>query len=172
MIYLSASRNLPKKVFGLLKALTENFCKAYIKTGPETCQLQLLIQYPKFKPDLRAFKVIKLVDLVMNLWQRYLNNVFMTLSSSSVTVRRELLNYSHNILVPIEDKINTIVQRALELKITWLGACLNEQKKLGMKIKNNEIKFNRMNTKACRFEMLMVVAVWGLVASAVASASI
>ncbi|CAH7682965.1 hypothetical protein PPACK8108_LOCUS16156 [Phakopsora pachyrhizi] len=58
--------------------------------------------------DLRALKVIKLVDLAMNLWQRYLSNVFMTLSSSSVTVRRELLTYNYNILVLIEDKIDAI----------------------------------------------------------------
>ncbi|KAI8452863.1 hypothetical protein BY996DRAFT_6607565 [Phakopsora pachyrhizi] len=38
---LPASRNIPKNVFGLLKALMENFCKAYIKTGLGTCQLQL-----------------------------------------------------------------------------------------------------------------------------------
>ncbi|CAH7675741.1 hypothetical protein PPACK8108_LOCUS10782 [Phakopsora pachyrhizi] len=76
----------------------------------------------------------------MNLWQRYLSNVFMTLSSSSVTVRRELLTYNYNILVLIEDKIDAIVQRALELTITWLEACFNKQKK---------------------FEMLMVVAVPG-----------
>ncbi|KAI8447726.1 hypothetical protein BY996DRAFT_6611219 [Phakopsora pachyrhizi] len=79
--------------------------------------------------DLRALKVIKLVDLAMNLWQRYLSNVFMTLSSSSVTVRRELLTYNYNILVLIEDKIDAIVQRALELTITWLEACFNKQKK-------------------------------------------
>ncbi|KAI8455200.1 exocyst complex component Sec10-like protein [Phakopsora pachyrhizi] len=90
MIELSASSNLPKNLFGLLKALTENFCKAYIKTWLETCQSQLLSQDQKFEPDLRALTVIKLVDLAMNLWQRYLNNFFMTLSSSSVTVRREL----------------------------------------------------------------------------------
>ncbi|KAI8448122.1 hypothetical protein BY996DRAFT_6466093 [Phakopsora pachyrhizi] len=62
--------------------------------------------------------VIKLVDLAMNLWKRYLKNFFMTLSSSSVTT-------------------NTIVQRALELTITWLGACLNKQKKLDFKPKSD-----------------------------------
>ncbi|KAI8444934.1 hypothetical protein BY996DRAFT_6442029 [Phakopsora pachyrhizi] len=41
MIELPASRNIPKNVFGLLKALMENFCKAYIKTGLGTCQWQL-----------------------------------------------------------------------------------------------------------------------------------
>ncbi|KAI8444797.1 hypothetical protein BY996DRAFT_6550321 [Phakopsora pachyrhizi] len=41
MIKLPASSNIPKKVFGLLKALIENFCKAYIKTGLGTCQSQL-----------------------------------------------------------------------------------------------------------------------------------
>ncbi|KAI8459508.1 hypothetical protein BY996DRAFT_6470857 [Phakopsora pachyrhizi] len=41
MIKLPASSNIPKNVFGLLKALMENFCKAYIKTGLGTCQLQL-----------------------------------------------------------------------------------------------------------------------------------
>ncbi|CAH7688197.1 exocyst complex component Sec10-like protein [Phakopsora pachyrhizi] len=149
MIELSAPSDVPKNVFGLLKALAESFCKAYVEAGLETCQSQLLSQDPKMEPDLRALKVIKLVDLSMNLWQRYLNNVIMPLSSSSVTVRRELSIYNHNILVRIEDKINTIVQKALELTITWLGSCLNKQKKLDFKPKNDEIEFDRMNTEAC-----------------------
>ncbi|KAI8444552.1 hypothetical protein BY996DRAFT_6456850 [Phakopsora pachyrhizi] len=41
MIKLPASSNMPKNVFGLLKAPMENFCKAYIKTGLGTRQLQL-----------------------------------------------------------------------------------------------------------------------------------
>ncbi|KAI8454197.1 hypothetical protein BY996DRAFT_6563336 [Phakopsora pachyrhizi] len=44
MIKLSASSNIPKNVVGLLKVLMENFCKAYIKTGLRTCQMQLMSQ--------------------------------------------------------------------------------------------------------------------------------
>ncbi|KAI8448889.1 hypothetical protein BY996DRAFT_6419155 [Phakopsora pachyrhizi] len=53
------------------------------------------------------------------------------------------------VLLKIKNKINTIGQKALELTITWLGACLNMQKKLDFKPKNNEIEFDRMNTEAC-----------------------
>ncbi|CAH7682209.1 hypothetical protein PPACK8108_LOCUS14985 [Phakopsora pachyrhizi] len=45
--------------------------------------------------------------------------------------------------------INTIGQKALELTITWLGACLNKQKKLDFKPKKNDIDFDRMNTEDC-----------------------
>ncbi|KAI8459662.1 hypothetical protein BY996DRAFT_6409990 [Phakopsora pachyrhizi] len=52
-------------------------------------------------------------------------------------------------LLKIKNKINTIGQKALELTITWLGACLNKQKKLDFKPKKNEIDFDRMNTEDC-----------------------
>ncbi|KAI8454712.1 hypothetical protein BY996DRAFT_6501336 [Phakopsora pachyrhizi] len=55
MIKLPASSNIPKNVFGLLKALMENFCKAYIKTGLGTCQLQLSL-FEQAEEDLGMYQ--------------------------------------------------------------------------------------------------------------------
>ncbi|KAI8447119.1 hypothetical protein BY996DRAFT_6591466 [Phakopsora pachyrhizi] len=55
MIKLPASSNIPKNVFGLLKALMKNFCKAYIKTGLGTCQLQLSL-FEQAEEDLGMYQ--------------------------------------------------------------------------------------------------------------------
>jgi exocyst complex component 5 len=78
---------------------------------------QLSAYDAKSEPDLTPMKVIRLADLTMHLWQRYVTVALIPLGGSSVTVRREMSIFNNHVAVRIEGKVNEIVQKATD------GAC-------------------------------------------------
>lgn len=68
----------------------------------------------KSEPDLSPIYVIRLADMIMHLWQRYINTALVPLAGSSVTVRREMSIFNNHVVVRIEGKVNQIVQRTTD----------------------------------------------------------
>lgn len=68
----------------------------------------------KSEPYLYPMEVIKSVDLIMNLWQRYISTALIPLAGTSVTVRREMGIFNNHVVVRIEGKVNAIVQSATD----------------------------------------------------------
>jgi hypothetical protein len=66
------------------------------------------------EPDLYPIRVIRLADMVMHLWQRYIAVALVPLAGTSVTVRREMGIFNNHVTVRIEDKVNTIVQKSTD----------------------------------------------------------
>lgn len=75
---------------------------------------QLSIYDSKSEPNLTPMRVIKWVDLIMHLWQRYIGTAITPLAGSSVTVRREMGIFNNHVVVRIEGKVNSIVQSGTE----------------------------------------------------------
>lgn len=104
----------PKNAFALLKELAEGFGKAYIETALDTSAHQLDLWDQKAEPVLTPVHVLRLVDLMMNLWQRYVSTALIPLAGTSVTVRREMSIFNNHVLLRVEGKANHIVQRATD----------------------------------------------------------
>ncbi|POV99427.1 hypothetical protein PSTT_13798, partial [Puccinia striiformis] len=149
MIELSSPSEVPKNVFSLLKTLSESFCKAYIETALETSLAQFSSYDLKAEPSLKPMTVIRTADMAMHLWQRYVTTAIVPLAASSVNIRREMSIFNNQTLVRIENKINSVAQKALECALSWLNICLGKQKKLDFKPKNDELDFSRNQTEAC-----------------------
>ncbi|KAA1097249.1 Exocyst complex component 5 [Puccinia graminis f. sp. tritici] len=149
MIELSSPSEVPKNVFSLLKTLAESFCKGYIETALETSLAQFSSYDFKAEPSLKPMTVIKTADMAMHLWQRYVTTAIVPLAAVSVNIRREMSIFNNHILVRIENKINSVAQKALECVLSWLSISLAKQKKLDFKPKNDELDFSRTHTEAC-----------------------
>lgn len=52
----------------------------------------------------------------MHLWQRYISTALVPLAGTSVTVRREMGIFNNHVVVRIEGKVNSIVQRSTDGK--------------------------------------------------------
>lgn len=75
---------------------------------------QLSLYDGKAEPDLRPIGVIRLADMIMHLWQRYISTALVPLAGTSVTVRREMGVFNNHVSVRIEGKVNAIVQRTTD----------------------------------------------------------
>lgn len=91
-------------------------CKLIHRTHSALHQLSLYDA--KSEPDLSPIRVIRLADMIMHLWQRYIATALVPLAGTSVTVRREMGIFNNHVTVRIEDKVNSIVQRSTD------GECL------------------------------------------------
>ncbi|GAA6029940.1 hypothetical protein JCM8097_009179 [Rhodosporidiobolus ruineniae] len=155
MVELSPAADVPKNAFTLLKTLADGFGKAYLETALDTAIHQLTLYDHKSEPDLSPIAVIRLADMIMHLWQRYISTALVPLAGTSVTVRREMGIFNNHVSVRIEGKVNAIVQRSTDAIISYLSLQLAKQKKLDFKPKNDDVAFSRLNTEpallACQF---------------------
>ncbi|GAA5824178.1 hypothetical protein JCM3770_001192 [Rhodotorula araucariae] len=149
MVELSPAGDVPKNAFTLLKVLADSFGKGYLETALDTAIHQLTLYDGKSEPDLRPIGVIRLADMTMHLWQRYISTALVPLAGTSVTVRREMGIFNNHVSVRIEGKVNTIVQRTTDAIISYLTVVLAKQKKADFRPKNDELAFARLNTEPC-----------------------
>ncbi|WAQ89859.1 hypothetical protein PtA15_11A551 [Puccinia triticina] len=114
MIELSSPSEVPENVFSLLKTLAESFCKGYVETALETSLAQFSSYDLKAEPSLKTVTVIKTADMAMHLWQRYVTTTIVPLAAASVNIRREMSIFNNHTMVRIENKINSVAQKAFE----------------------------------------------------------
>ncbi|BGP13181.1 hypothetical protein JCM10213_000239 [Rhodosporidiobolus nylandii] len=147
MVELSAASDVPKNAFTLLKVLADSFGKAYLETALDTAIHQLSLYDGRTEPDLSPIGALRLADMIMHLWQRYILTALVPLAGTSVTVRREMGIFNNHVSVRIEGKVNAIVQRTTDAIVTYLSLQLAKQKKLDFKPKNDDVAFSRLNTE-------------------------
>lgn len=121
---------------------------------------------PKAEPSLQALSVLRLVDLICHLWQKYVTTALLPLAGSSVTVRREMVIFNNQTVSRIEGAANALMNRLADCMnvsllsflfrlidryssaiVAWLSATLAKQKKSEFKPRNDEFSF--VSTEPC-----------------------
>lgn len=70
--------------------------------------------------------IVHSVDLICHLWQQYVSIALVPLTSSSVTVRREMVISNAEILNRVEAAANTLSQKLLDGEyLPWVGFTLH-----------------------------------------------
>jgi len=72
----------------------------------------------KAEPDFSYLQNIKIAVSIIHLLSTYINTALIPLASSSLTVRREMVNYSSTNISNLEKKVNSIFQMTHDS--TWL----------------------------------------------------
>jgi len=68
------------------------------------------LQDPKGEPDFAYLQNIKAAVAIMHLVSTYINTALIPLASSSLTIRREMINYCVTNISLLEKKVNSIFQ--------------------------------------------------------------
>ncbi|EPQ28786.1 uncharacterized protein PFL1_03589 [Pseudozyma flocculosa PF-1] len=148
---LSSSSEVPKTTFALLKVLASAYIKTYIETALDSA-LATVSQHdtrgPQL-PDLSLIGVIRNVELLVSLWQHYVNTALVPLASTSVTIRREMVIFNNHNLLRVEGKCDALMQKLADNVVNYLANRLATQKKNDFTPKNDELAFSRMNTEPC-----------------------
>ncbi|KAI0824698.1 exocyst complex protein [Trametes gibbosa] len=148
-VELSPSSDVPKHTFALLRVLSAAIANSYIEPAIETAQARLEAADSKSEPGMQALAVLREVDLICHLWQRYVTMALLPLASSSVTVRREMVVFNNQAVSRIEGGANQVTQKLTDTIITWLSAQLAKQKRTDFKPRNDDLSFARVNTEPC-----------------------
>ncbi|KAF8574198.1 exocyst complex protein [Ramaria rubella] len=148
-VELSSTSDVPKNAFTLLRVLAEALGRSYVEAALETSLSRLEIRDPKLEPDLSSLSTIRTVDMVCHLWQQYVNIALMPLSSSSVTIRREMTIFNNQTVNHIEGVANALLQRVTDAVIAWLTTQLGKQKRNDFKPRDDDLSFARVNTEPC-----------------------
>ncbi|OWZ69775.1 hypothetical protein AYX14_04824 [Cryptococcus neoformans] len=148
-VELSNNGDVGKNALALLRVLSEAIGRSFIETALDSTLARLEQQDSKTEPDLQPLAVLKPVDQICHLWQRYTTTALFPLAGSNVPVRREMTTLNSHNVVRMEGKVNNVIQKAIDNVIGWLSYLLTKQKKNDYKPKNDELSFARTITEPC-----------------------
>ena len=126
-------RDRPKHAFALSRVLAETIGADYVEVAldtsvqicfmprfpdkmishrsPISAYAKLETADPKAEPHLQTLSVVRLVDLICHLWQKYVSTALLPLAGSSVTVRREMVIFNNQTVSRIEGAANSLTNR-------------------------------------------------------------
>lgn len=81
-----------------------------------SAQARLEAADAKSEPSMQPLTVLREVDLICHLWQRYVTMALLPLASSSVTVRREMVVFNNQAVSRIEGGANQVTQKLADSK--------------------------------------------------------
>lgn len=149
---LSSPTEVPKATFALLRVLTSAYIKTYVETALDSAWAALGAQDTRGSvlPDpSAAMSLLRTVELLISLWQHYVNTALLPLASTSVTLRREMMIFNNHNLLRVEGKCDALMQRIADNVVSFLANRLALQKKNDFVPKNDELAFSRQNTEPC-----------------------
>ena len=149
---LSSPSEVPKATFALLRALTSAYIKTYVETALDSALATASAQDIRgtVVPDPSgAMALVRSVELVVSLWQHYVNTALLPLASTSVTSRREMTIFNNHNLLRVEGKCDALMQKVADNIVGFLSNRLATQKKNDFTPKNDDLAFARQNTEPC-----------------------
>lgn len=149
---LSSPSEVPKATFALLRVLTSAYIKTYVETALDSALVAVSAQDIRgaTMPDPSAgMSLVRSVELLISLWQHYVNTALLPLASPSVTSRREMMIFNNHNLLRVEGKCDALMQKIADNVVGFLSNRLATQKKNDFTPKNDDLAFARQNTEPC-----------------------
>ncbi|KAL4943951.1 hypothetical protein BDV06DRAFT_122741 [Aspergillus oleicola] len=105
----------------------------------------------KVEPDFAYLSAVRDSISIANLMVMCINTLLIPLATSSVTVRREMEKKTNLATVRIEEKINTIEQKVIDITLLWVSKVLSGQKKNDFRPKEGDSTawLEKLQTPTC-----------------------
>lgn len=127
---LSVSSETPKDVASLLGLLLSTMAEGYIEIGLEAALDAASAQENiKTEPDFTYLHTLRTAISITHLMLTCINTVLIPLATNNVTIRRDMEKKTNVVVSRIEDKINAIEQRTIDVALAWVSKLLGGQKK-------------------------------------------
>ncbi|KAF9582414.1 Exocyst complex component 5 [Lunasporangiospora selenospora] len=137
----------PKNTAILFQLLTDYIGMRYIDAALDSAIEDLSAHDPKLPPDLGPVKRIKLVNGIIHLLQMHFQTTILPLTVPSPQVYRDTVLQKNKLMANVESKVNTTIQKEIDVILTWLETCLGRQRRSDFKPKDDEVEL--MATKPC-----------------------
>ncbi|KAL7269154.1 Exocyst complex component 5 [Rhizina undulata] len=142
---LSASADTAKDASTLLTLLIEHMRTGYLDTALDAAQ-DTAEQQSKGEPEFSYLLEIKPATIIMHLMFTFINTALVPLSQTSLTVRREMVKLTNTTLASLEQKINAIIQRSIDVVLQYITTLLSKQKKQDYKPKDDDVSLTTLQT--------------------------
>ncbi|KAF9958913.1 Exocyst complex component 5 [Modicella reniformis] len=134
---------------GLLPLLLDYIGMRYIDAALDSALEDLTAMDPKFPPDLRPMKRVKLVSGIVHLVQMHFQTAILPLTVPSPQVYRETVIQKNKLMASVEAKANATIQKEIDVILAWLETCLSRQRRTDFKPKDDELDLTGLATKPC-----------------------
>lgn len=126
----SSGNETTKDVSALQSLLLMNMGEIYIETALDAANdLALSQESAKSEPDLSYLLPLRSAISIMSLLATCTRTVLIPLASVNVTVRRDMEKNAQAATDRMEEKVNTIIQRSIDVVMAWVQKLLAGQKK-------------------------------------------
>lgn len=127
--------------------LVTSMGQVYVETALDAANDQALVQESsKTEPDLTYFPSLRPAITITNLMNRFINTVLIRLAESNTTVRRDMEGKTKEAVKRMEDKTSTIVQKTIDVVVSWVTKILAGQKKLDFRPRDADLDIGRDGT--------------------------
>ncbi|KAI9241544.1 MAG: exocyst complex protein [Podila humilis] len=139
----------PKNTAVLFQLLTDYIGMRYIDAALDSALEDLSALDPKFPPDLRPMKRVKLVNGIVHLIQMHFQTTILPLTVPSPQVYRDTVIQKNKLMASVESKANATIQKEIDCILAWLETCLGRQRRTDFKPKDDEVDLTGLATKPC-----------------------
>ena len=127
---LSGGNETARDVSTLLQLLFTNMGEIYVETALDAAiDIASAQETSKTEPDLSYLIELRSAVSTMYLLSMSTRTVLIPLATANVSVRREMEKSSSAAMDRMEDKVNSIMQRTIDVVMTWVNKLLTQQKK-------------------------------------------
>ncbi|KAF3481943.1 exocyst complex component protein [Arthroderma uncinatum] len=127
---LSVSSETPKDVSTLLNMLLSRMGEGYIEMALDASLDSAHAQESgKAEPDFNYLTTLRTAISVTYLMMTCINAVLVPLAASNITIKRDMEKKTNLIMHRIEEKINSIEQKTVDVTLAWVARVLSGQKK-------------------------------------------
>ncbi|KAL4923768.1 exocyst subunit SEC10 [Aspergillus undulatus] len=149
---LSMNNETPKDMFTLLNLLLSIMGEGYLEVCLDAALEGATNQESgKIEPDFAYLNAVRDSISIANLMVMCINTLLIPLAASSVTIRREMEKKTNLATVRIEEKINTIEQKVIDITLLWVSKVLSGQKKNDFRPKEGDSAawLEKLQTPTC-----------------------
>ncbi|KAF3933873.1 hypothetical protein ABW19_dt0202788 [Dactylella cylindrospora] len=143
---LSSSADTPKDSAAFLSVLIDNV-GLYVETALEGClDFAHTAEAAKGEPDLSYFSELKAVNIILTLMHKTIHTALIPLAQSSLTIRREMSMVSTRFFGKVEERINLIIQKTVDVVLNHVTSILGKQPKRDFRPRDDDVHLDTLKT--------------------------
>lgn len=148
---LTSGSETPKDVQALLQLLLQNVGEIYLETALDgAAELAASQENNKNNaPDLSYLYSLRTSIGILHLLQLSINTVLLPLAAPSLTTRREIEKTTNATITALETKISNILQKTVDVKLSWTTKLLAGQKKQDFRPRDDDLVSLGAETPTC-----------------------
>ncbi|KAF7721082.1 Exocyst complex component 5 [Apophysomyces ossiformis] len=101
------------------------------------------------EPETVCFAIIKATTEIIQLMQQHFQTAVLPLIITAPSVHKEILNTKNSFMSSLEQKVNSVLVKAIDEITNWLNEILSRQKKNDFKPKDEEVVMMSTGTQPC-----------------------
>ncbi|CAZ81646.1 unnamed protein product [Tuber melanosporum] len=145
---LSSQADTPRDVSVMLNILVENMRTMYLDVALDAA-IEAAEAQTKGEPDLSYLQELKPTTIIMHLMFSFINTALTPLSQTSLTIKREMIKLTNSTLSALEQKVNGVIQRTIDIVLAHITLLLSKQRKADFKPRDDEVRLTTLQTPTC-----------------------